>query len=66
MCPDTFIYLLCILYAHSCALVFSVCVFAMCFSRIRRYFLLEILRNFLLKIIKTTHFTEGKSKSFKK
>ena len=59
------IYLLCILHAQSRASVFSVRVFATCFSRIRRYFLLEIPRDFLFKIIKTMHFAEGKSKYLK-
>lgn len=47
VCPRALIYLLCILESHLHAVVLSVRVFAMCFSRIVRYFLLEINRNFV-------------------
>lgn len=40
VCPNALIYLPCILESHSRAVVLSVRVFAMCFSRIVRYFLL--------------------------
>lgn len=45
VCPNALIYLPCILESHSRAVVLSVRVFAMCFSRIVRYFLSEIHRN---------------------
>lgn len=43
--------------------MFFIRIFAVCFGRIQRRFLLEMLRNFLVRIIKISHFAEGKSKS---
>lgn len=59
-------YLFDVFLSHSHAIVLSVQVFAMCFSRIGRYFLLEIPKNFLLKIIRTAHFAEEKSQFLEK
>lgn len=66
VCPRALIHLLCGLESHPCAVVLSVWVFAMCFSRIVRYFLLEIHRNFVKKKIKTAHFAEGRRQFLEK
>lgn len=47
VCPHASVYLLGILESYSRAVVLSAWVFAMCFGRIVRYFLLEFHRNFL-------------------
>lgn len=66
VCPRASVHLLCGLESHPRAVVLSDRVFAMCFSRIVRYFLLEIHRNFVKKVIKTAHFAEGKRQFLEK